>query len=81
MFSRCFRREFRLSKFFYFLVRRYSDVSWSQVCRKLVAGRKLSHGHIQVASEFRLGGGALFGLREALFVATAVRPRAGSRRA
>jgi hypothetical protein len=60
--------------FFYFLVRRYSDVSRSQVCRKLAAGRELSHGHIQVASEFRLGGGALF-VREALFV-TSSRGRA-----
>jgi hypothetical protein len=61
---------FRLTKFFYFLVRRYSDVSCSQVCRKLVAGRELLDGLIHVASEFRLGGGTLFVGGEALFVAT-----------
>ena len=61
-------REFRLTKFFYFCVRRYSGVSCLQVCRKLAAGRELSHGPIQVASEYRLGGGTLFARREALFV-------------
>ena len=57
----CLGLGFRLTKFFYFLVRRYSDVSCSQVCRKLAAGRELLDGLIHVASEFRLGGGALFG--------------------
>ena len=54
--------------FFYFLARRYSDASCSQVCRKLAAGRELLDGLIQVASEFRLAGGTLFAGREAKFV-------------
>ena len=49
-------------------MRRYSDVSWSQVCRKLAAGRELLDGLIQFASEFRLGGGTLFAVGEAKFV-------------
>ena len=60
---------FASPKFFLFLVRRYSGASCLQACRKLAAGRELSHGYIQVASEFRLGGEALFAQREALFVA------------
>jgi hypothetical protein len=59
--------SFRLTEFF-FLVRRYSDASCSQACRKLAAGRELLRGLIHVASEFRLGGGTLFAGREAKFV-------------
>jgi hypothetical protein len=53
--------NFASPEFFYFLVRRYSDVSCSQVRRKFAAGRELLDGLIHVASEFRLRGGALFG--------------------
>jgi hypothetical protein len=52
--------DFASLNFFYFLVRRYSDVSCSQVCRKLGAGRELLDGLIHVASEFPLRGEALF---------------------
>ena len=61
-------------------MRRYSDVSCSQVCRKSAAGRELSHGLIHVASEFRLGGGTLFaGVRRysSLHCASARRARCG----
>jgi hypothetical protein len=60
--------EFASPEFFYFLVRRYWDVSCSQVCRKSAAGRELLDGLIHFASEFRLGGEALFGGGEAKFV-------------
>jgi hypothetical protein len=61
---------FASPNFFIFVVRRYSGVSWLEVCRKLAAGRELSRGRVQVASEYRLGGEALFARSEALFVAS-----------
>jgi hypothetical protein len=71
---------FASPEFFYFLVRRYSDVSCSQVCRKLAARRELLDGLIHVASEYRHGGGTLFGVGEALFVATSCRRASGRAR-
>jgi hypothetical protein len=70
--------DFASPNFFLFVVRRYSGVSFSQVCRKLAAGCELLDGLIQVASEYRLRGGALFGRREALFVATSCGHRCGA---
>jgi hypothetical protein len=66
-------------KFFYFLVRRYSGVSYAQVWRKFAAGSKLLSGLIHVASEYRLGGEALFAGREAKFVKAVCRSCVGTK--